>query len=265
MATLHIDITDGSGGVYDKDGWRFDRIAKVTGVPGVGQAQIKNAVDSLIAAVGDIGSDHPTVSSCKLRGYTPTSVANGIVTVKLTYKDEDTEVDSVDPEDIDIRVGTSVSQVQTNKDKDGVLITVAYTYPTDYMLDIKKRGQTFVQGVMMSKMNPGTTLTCTRTESSSPAVRSRLYTGKVNEAGWEVDPDALARTWMCMGIEGNRDKATGHYRVTYSFQYRDDTWDEDAIFINPDDGKPPKDLVDSVGQWTPELVESIDFNGMALT
>jgi len=258
---IRVDVQDGNAGRLTIDGWEFTRVAIVSEVVGVGHARIFAAAQALIAVVGTIGASHPTVVACKLQEIVPSSVSTDSIKFSLVYKQED---DPDQPTSATIEVGTSLSQVETNKDANGEVISLSYTYPADYELDPKKRGKTVTQGGLISRLQPETSLVYKRVESTSPASKSKLYVGKVSLSGWALDPSAEDRTWLCMSITGSSDDNGVKWDVNHVFQHRADTWDQTVLFINPDDGKPPDDLVDDVGKKVIRVYKAINFDGLNL-
>lgn len=263
--TIHLDIIEGNLGKYGADGWEFTRIAKISGIDVHAsgsvygkQGQVITAVEALIASVGDIGAAHPSTSSSIISEFRPKSASDEVVEIEIIYKPWAAGDSS------EVEVGTNVQQTETNKDVNGDLIVLEYTYPDDYVQDSKKAGQTIQQGGMISFQKPTSYKVFTKTESSDPSVKARTYVGTTNLLGWTKDPTAAAKTWMCKGIVGRSQNGGSTYRVTYTFEYREDTWDETSIFINPDDGKPPQDLVDGTGIVTVDNVETLNFNNLNL-
>jgi len=258
MSAVIVDIRDGNeGNVSSREGWSLTRIARITGVTGTGHAKIKAAYNALVNALGGLGTQHPTVTTAVISGFHLSNISDTVIEAQITYSQplpgraegEETR-----------EVNTSLSQVETNKDKDGHLITLSYKYPDDYKLDERKQGKTIEQGGTVSKLYPQTSLVITRTESSFPGGKSRQYTGKVNNGGWWGDLTAAPRTWMVMSIIGRSNDGGETYEVVYTFQYLEDTWHETALFVNPDDGKPPADLVNDEGIKIVQLYEEVDFN-----
>ncbi len=253
--SVTLDRIEGSGGKLTGEGWELTRTATVTGLSG-------DPYDMVIDAAGasgmpDIGDGHPSRPECILRDISLSSVSANAVELQLVYRDSDTSVSTIE-------VGSGLTQVETNKDHSGALITLEYEYPADYIPDPTKAGETIEQGGLVSKMSPETSIVYTRSETASPGSNSRNYTGKVNTGGWSGDPGAAARTWLCTGITGRSQDYGTTWEVTYTFQYRSDTWDETALFINPDDGKPPQDVVSGVGEKVIQVYTAIDFNGLGL-
>jgi hypothetical protein len=242
MATVSVDIVDGGSGKLTVDGWELTRIATVSGLTGTGNARLIEAVAAVAAVTGNIGSAHPGYAYALLESFQPEHLSTNVVKVSCVYK-------TLDPADdvnyAEIEVGTSLEQVETNKDTDGNLITVSYTYPADYKLDDKKRNQTITQSGTVSTSAPKSSIVYSRRETGSPGSKSREYVGNVNAAGWQLDqdsPGADARTWKCMSIVGRSQDGGVTFDVTYVFEYRADTWEEWVRFVNPDDGKTPSDV-----------------------
>lgn len=258
--SVRVDVLDGASGrrYYGRHGqkmWEYTRVAIVDGITGVSGEDdlITQAVDAVIAEVGDLGASFPGRSYCYIREFQPEPESTECVKVRIIYRDGQVDLNTIE-------VGASVAQVETNKDKDGNPITLSYTYPANYTTNPNRAGTTCVQGGLYTKFVPETTLVVERLEVGSPLTNAQLYVGKVNS---DTFAGLAARKWLCTSIIGKSDDAGFSYSVTYTFQAREDTWDQNLIYINPDDGKPPDDLTAS-GDKTIEPYFGEDFNDLTL-
>ena len=237
--SIIIDLIEGAGGRKSEDGWELTRVATVTGLSGNGHSKLKDAVDAVISAVGDIGSPHPGVSECVIVDFTPTAKTSDKVDVRISYKENHED----DPDYAEIEFQTNTSQVETNKDSEGNLIELFHTY-TEKSNPMSKWDQPVSQNGMVSKLVPETTLTYTRFESTSPGAKSLEYSGTVNSGDFDPVGTAAARTWLCTSISGKRVRKpsssgiTEQWQTTYTFQYRADTWDQTALYIDPTTSRP---------------------------
>jgi len=260
--SLTIDIKDGAGGKKtESKGWELTRIATVTGLTGSAHAMIIDAVENT-EGMPSIGDAHPARDYAKLRTIEVESVSNDAVTLRLIYRDSDIGVFPTTPNaEAVIEVGASVSQLETNKDYTGALMSTTYTYPASYKHNAEMRSQTVNQGAMVSRLIPQRVYRASKRETTTAyAIESLndLYQGKVNSGVWR---GYSARTWLCMGISGSSDDGGTTYNVTYDFQYRPDTWDESVFFIDPYDGKPPQDISGDA-QKTYQIYSTANFNNL---
>ena len=241
---VKLDLIDGNAGRQTEEGLELTRIAVVTGVTGAAHKKLINAL--AVEGMPTIGSGHPDLATCKLRTIELDSVTGDTIKLRLQYSQRAQGGDWYPPpeEPAQIEVGSSLTQVETNKDIDGNLITVEYTYPDDYKLDEKLQGKTIKQCSLVSRMTPETTLIFHTTEYVSPGYKSKQYTNRVNDSVWQSGD---AKTWLCTGIVGRSNDGGATFKVTYTFQYREDGWDEEAMFIDPNTGRPPEDVEDGVG------------------
>lgn len=252
-----VDILPGHGAKLTVQGWEFTRVAMVRGVTGEGHTKLINAVLAVIEEVGGIYAEHPNMANTLIKSFDPVPKTPEEVEVRIIYAQRSRVV----TEESQIEVGSSITQVETNKDSAGNLITLSYAYPVNYKGNDKYRGQTITQGGMIKRPVPTSTLSITRRESVSPLTKSQAYVGRVNSDVWK---GGEIRTWLCTGITGRSDDSGDSYVVTYSFEYKFDTWDETIMFINPDDGKPPTDLVNNVGIKTIQGLTAVAFSGLGL-
>ena len=215
---------------------------------------------------GDINSPHPAVPNCYLTDFNPKPESSEVVTVEITYK-ENAVGDggsTGDPNAKEIEIGTSVSQGETNKDFVGEPVVLEYTYPEDYKGDEKKRGVTVLQGGLLQKLIPESTIRVTIKNQVSPGALSRAYVGYTNDGPWTLDMECVADQWLCTSITGRSSNGGATYTVLYEFAYRSDGWQPTAVFINPDDGKPPPDLEDELGSILVALYGQKDLNSLNL-
>jgi hypothetical protein len=96
-----------------------------------------------------------------------------------------------------------------------------------------------------------------RREGFSPAFKSRNFVGRTNSGTWGGDPPG---SWLCTRIEGVSDDGGQTFNVTYEFQYNIDTWLATVVFIDPDTGRPPENLIEGEGLKQVQVYPRVDFN-----
>jgi hypothetical protein len=261
--TLILDLQKTSNGVLTGRGWSFTRSAIVTGLTATDSWFDKVIAASTIGGLPLLGdSIDASLPLCILHRKTVVAVTGTKVELLLEYTQASRT--SIPPEETQIQVGATLNQIETNIDVNGTRMSVAYTLPTPYQYDDGDNfaaGEVITQGGLVPKYIPNPTIVLTKTLSYSPLSLAAQYVGKLNDDTWE---GGAARTWMCTGIVGNSDDSGDTYRVTYTFQYRIDTWDEVVMWHDPHDGKPPADLVADTGYKTYQLYPVIDFDGLDL-
>jgi hypothetical protein len=256
MASTKIDLMDARARLT-REGWEYRRKAIVYNLnitePVVSaHSRISAAYIELISdasrrcVIGDAHPD-PQITDCYLEEVNPEAVDQDKVTFELLYKPPDANESVGEEAESVIEVGASVIQVETNKNAAGNVMSVQYGGST--------------QGGLVSKFVPQTTISVTRREFGSPGSKARNYVGKVNSSGWSLDPGAQARTWLCTSING-RSIGGGGYEVNYQFQYRDETWDETIVYMDPETGRPPNDVSDEEGINTYIVYQTTNFNNV---
>lgn len=259
MAVLN-DIIDNPTARFTLDGWTVERTAIVTGVTGTGHTRLLNAMNT--TGIPVLGTQHPSGADCYLREAVPTADDSDTVRVRLIYADP---ANMSYRQQLDtIEVGGTLSQVPTIYDRLGVAMYTTYTYPADYEYNDDMKSVEVSQGGTAAKLVPEHTIIKTRLEYANPSPLAIDFVGTVNMAGWNLAPSALEGTWMCMGIKGRSNDGEVSYIVTYSFQYRVDTWATTIKFIDPHTSKEPPDLVVDTGIKTYELYDIMDFNLLGL-
>ena len=266
-----LDLVDENNGTYNWMGWQeLVRKAIVKGVEGEGFERIVQAKETV--GMPELYDPHPAVDYCLLREIRFESVDNETVVLRLIYRR--TQRGDAQRAQKTIETGASLSQVSTNQDYEGTVFKVDHDFPPGYKSSIDAEplaGTTTspTQSLEVPLLIPESTITISKRESSDPASKARDYVGKVNSGSWTWDTSAPARTWMCTGIVGRSDDGGDHFNVTYSFQYRADTWDTTIVFIDPNTSRPPVDLVSgtmgqTAGQKTVQMYSTADFNNLNL-
>ena len=245
MASVILDIVDGSSARNTYAGLEMDRIAKVAGLTGIGSQRLIEALQ--VTGMPALGDAHPTVSNMYVAERHPRAVKPAVVEVRLLYRSRKI----VDIHHVSIEVGTALKSVERNRDKDGKDMTVTYNGTS--------------QGLTITDEVPVSTMVCQRTESRSPGYISRLYVNKVNSVVWNLDPSSAAREWKCQRIVGVSEDLGATYDVTYEFQHDIDKWVVEGFYIDPETGRPPSDAVTGNGKVTYDLKDAIDFNKLNLT
>ena len=257
-AIVHLDIIDGIRAEDTQFDFKYWRKAKVSGLTG------ETALDKILEAetavgmpqIGDLAD--AAFPLLRLWKVTPQALAGDTMTLILEYGQNRS---SLPVDEKLIEVGTTLTQSETNKDINDNLISVQYTYPAGYNDSEYPAGEAITQGGLASKFLPNSQNVFHRHENSSPGDISKAYVGKVNSQPWEGGD---ARSWLCTGITGRSNDGGSNYNVTYTFQYRDETWDSVVYFVDPREGKPPADLVVDTGIKTYQIYNTIDFNDLDL-
>lgn len=259
------DVIDNPTGRFTLGGWTLERTFVVTGVAGEGHEKLIHALET--SGVPKLGDAHPSANYTYLRESIPTAEDPDTVRIRLIYTNpaNPSYRQEVDITGELIEVGGTLSQIQTNLDRNDAVMYVDYTYPADYPHnpDLQSKAAP-TQGGLVNKFVPQHTIVKSRLEYSSPSAIARDFVDTVNAAGWNLDPSAAVGTWLCTGIKGRSNDGGVSFIVTYSFQYRADTWATDVYWIDPHDGHPPADLVAGTGKKTYELYNIMNFNLLGL-
>lgn len=253
---VKVPLIDGSNWKLTRTGWTIIETAIVSEVVGLGPEVIFNAYQQLVAFGIDINQPHPVVFDAFVTDIEPGAISNDVVHFRVTYKQYEFPLSVIE-------VNSSVAQVETDKASDGTLVTVEYTYPSDYEWNADLQGVTKTQTGLLSKIQPEPAISITRREFilGIDLVSKKLtFEGSVNEAGWELEPGAAPGQWLCTSIGGRSQDNGLTYDVTYTFQFRSDTWAETARFIDPGTGQAPADLVDGTGFKSVPIYDTADFN-----
>lgn len=256
----YIDIINGGTATdHIVAGTTVSVIAVYDFVAGTDTATVLQNCFTDIYSTRALGSSCPGISAPNyLESVTPETIGASQVRMRLNYKGLPA---------LQIEIGTCLTQADSNTDKDGNVIFVTYNYPAGYTQNPQNAGVQIKQGGMISKQIQETTFSLKyivgalgtpmtsgyQTASAVVLNFAQTYVGTVNMSVWGSAPGG-ARCWLCESVRGVSHNGGLTYEVTTTFHYRkgyDSSgaggWDFLLIFINPDDGKPPSDLVKDVG------------------
>lgn len=243
MAALLEDIQNGNGGRLTAEGWEFTRIALVTGLTGLGASKIRAGTQ--VSGFPAIGDSHPDVPEAKLVDVAGEAESTQVVRYVLTYREK-----GVTPT---IRVGSALGQVTTNLDKD------------DAELVVEHNGKSVIAeaSVLRPEMNISLEIQIDDGDlPDEPGEIAKDFVGKVNEAGWTIDPTADEGTWLCTSIEWESPDNGATWIGRFEFQFRAEGWGQRIYWIDPESGRPPADLVEGTGVIDAEFHALADFNAL---
>lgn len=251
---ITINIVEGERGRKTRRGWQErERLALVSRLDPLltGHAKLDAAIAALQADPDNragFGDEHPTSSRVFLEELAPEAETSADVRIRMLYRVPEFSPSDTDDADLVIEVGTSLSQITANTDANGDLMTVEYN-------GLSQSGS-------VSVYVPESTVRYQVRKSGSPGALSRNYVGKVNSGGWLADPGAAARTWLCTALGGVSDDGGDTFLVTAEFAYREDTYDETVVYIDPETGRMPDDIVDGTGIVVFQVYTEANFNGI---
>lgn len=195
----------------------------------------------------------------------PRIVDKTTVDVDLVYEKFDNEGQSFDTPPLGFftaNVRVSVQQVTTNKDIDGLAVSVEHTWPsvTPPELQVHPAGELSVQGGEFQAFIPQRSFSVEGYKiTNAPWVLANQMIGRLNNAPFSGQ---AIHEWMCVGATwriADNDIAANRYFMSFEFQHNPDTWNPTVVFIDPETGKPPKDLVQGVGFKTIRRNPEINF------
>lgn len=225
MATVSDDVVDSARVGVDNDGWYESRVKMVTGLTsGSARQNITEAINAVIAVVGNIGASHPEIDGPKVSDIEGQSVGDTVCSVIVTYRTIPSIVQYPSGWDWGNvgsqyeEVGATLESILTNEDYNGSLITVSFN------------GRSQVGQVQ--KLVPKTVRSVRAVESSSPLEKAKTYVGTTSDGG----------TWLCTAILGRKNQTTGAFPsdkwdVTYDFEFKEDGWTI-KVYFTDESGKP---------------------------
>ena len=256
MVEVQVDIIDGNKVERTRKGWRATRLARVTGLTGAGHERVYNAYSA--PGMPAYNSAHPSIPGIYLKEMyfdtesgSPTQAKVRLVYLPLRFS-------PMPGSDARIRVGATVEQESTYEDIDGNVMFVEYDDGTT----VREQGGT------VSVLRPKVTREYVREEDEDPGALAEAYVGTVNEAGWYADPTAPARVWLCNDIASESTDGGETFTVRYMFTKKTHrptfNWDVFLQWMDPQTGRPPKDLVVGVGTKSYQIAAESNFNALNL-
>jgi hypothetical protein len=84
------------------------------------------------------------------------------------------------------------------------------------------------------------------TSSQMVLAFAQAFVGMTNEFPWASAPGA-SRTWLCVSVRGISRDGGKTYEITATFAYRAGSWDFLSLFTDPYTGKPPQNILPTLG------------------
>lgn len=263
MAVVELDILEGTAASHKlNEGWTITRVATVTELNPNGSmdtAQLLQAAEAAVVALtGPRGSPCPNLSVLTyLDQFLPEMISHQAVKMRIVYKGYPLP---------QFEFEASLNQVEANLDVNQVPIVVSYTYPDDYALDPRKSGLKVFQGGLVQVPTPeasftihfiivptfrlnvtirGTHYVSNGTWTSTDIFSAiALYEGTTNRLAYSFGKiTGDSHQWLVTRVRGISRDGGLTYEASITYQYREQRWDPLVVYINPDDGKPPSDLI----------------------
>lgn len=189
-----------------------------------------------------------------------------LATVKITYEYDLPTVEDGDPTDPSIAqlsVGSTVQEIETERDFQGGQLVVSYTDGVGNPPTLRH------QVGRVKKQVPSTYFRYRRRQNFSPGDDSLLYVGKMNSQPVFTDPPHY---WLCTGIYGDSFDFGFTYEVTFEFLRNVETWDGVIVYIDPSTNRIPVGATfGNPGPSNPgglkrvQVYQEIDFYNLGLT
>lgn len=254
MAVI-LDHVQGSQAAHRLiEGWAITRMATVTDIvvaPPINIGKLFTAALALVESeTGPRGSACPDIDvPTYLEQFIPETISSDCVRVRIIYKGYPLPV---------YEMSSAVSNKRTNKDADGVPITLAYTYANDYRWGGGVfAGVSIPQGGLVNREMHEPVFTIRfivlagelfGEDKTATEIMSYLMTfeGKTNADIYTIGLiEGAIRTWKITTVRGVTRDGGISYEASITYQYRESTWDEVVPYIDPNTGKPPEDVDDS--------------------
>jgi len=251
-----IDIKNAARLRRDKNGFRAERIAIVSGVAGVKEDLLYNALND--AGLPSIGSAHPNVPSIQLQESSVEPMGGGQYRVILSYYRDTGVVTGSAQAESKTRTGLAIEE--TNLDINGQPLK------TQYSAGLVGGPVRVFQRFTAEVERPRMVHEFEYTASQYPTADINNYLGKVNSAVW--NGYAIGAV-LCNAI--NVDQSGAEFRVTYQFAVKLEGWTFNAKTVYPPPLRPIQgteidnalDLEKGIRPF--DVYRSVDFNPLGFT
>ena len=246
MATITEDLVSGAEVEIEENSTTLTRVFIVEGINGTPSARTHLAAqDPGIPAIND---NHPSIPDIQVfkKSAKMEESSNNIARVSVFYKILDDDEKPAGSGDV-LQVGATTQSVQTNQffnvgsggSQD--LMKVAYKYP-GAEVDTEQVGTVL-------KQVPAPFIRITEKFPFNVLDIAIKFVGKIHSKQFGIDP---VGSWLCTRITGDSLDGGVTYLANFEFQRSikfdnngDEVggWDAQVIFIDPDTGNPPADIL----------------------
>jgi len=216
-----------------------------------------------------VGGSKLFLDSRSVLANNDTSMTSALVDLNYVRREESTQNGGTPT----LRGGTTLKQIQTNRDRSGLPLSVSYQWPAGAagnMADgeTPRDGAVETQGGMINVLVPMSSIEAEITvATNSPGAITESYAGHVNSVTWK---NGEPRTWKCTTATFDlldNSVSPALYKLFFRFEKDDQTWDNDTtlVFIDVDTNRPPPDVALGtnggmvVVQYAPERDFNDDF------
>ena len=252
--TVKIDLKSSSRLRLDKNGYRAERIAQVSGVTGNIDALLYNALND--AGLPNVGDVHPVIDNITLQTIETVDQGGGNYRVVMSYfNDLGTEA-GIDNARYKGRVNASTEVIYRDRNGD--------VMQTEYLVEGLRVSEYFPAEIERAML----IMEFEYTDPFFPQAEINKYMGKINSTPWLGYAE---NTIYLAGI--SVDDQGENYSIKFSFQYNPETWifsptvayHYNIIEAHPD--RPDADLDLDSGTKDFEVYETVDFSplGFKLT
>ena len=269
MPTVTADTFDSSATTETTDGREKTYGYVVEGLTGYTST---HALESAALATSGIPAKGALLVGTTMSVTERSAKAMDPTTVRVEVKFSTPKNKGGDPDDDTMpsyQLSTAAAQVQTNADKDGILISL-------------KHGTKPPVGAFVNVRKPHTTVRVKRYEGEIDVLAiAESVAGKYNSATWNGKP---AGWWLCTDVDADSPDAGGHWTLQFVFELAESDklpggatkvipWNPVAVYEDPDTGKPPADLTvanaDDFGSTTAGIKEvpsydGVDYNSLSI-
>lgn len=263
MASIKSNLIDGATIRETVDGYV---VSEKISVKDVGGSPIVRQYSALLnAAVPQIGTPHPSVPGVRVTDRFIESFGSDLAHVRVTWETPQGGTPQ-SPGDAPVwEIDSTVEVTSVQKDKDGSVMEVNYTYPNEYKAVPRLAGTDADPQVVTAEI-PKATFALRIRQAENRTVQAisddaATHVGMINSSSFL---GKSARKWLCTRIQSSNPINVVPTDATYEFIFNPLTWDIEGVFVDPFIGQPPADLVDGTGVKVFRVIGESNFNNLPI-
>ncbi len=230
---LISDIVEGATATATREGVQLTRMFQVMGLEGSNSAA-KTVQALYYSGVPRPGEPHPDLTDVSATNVSVDFQGPTMARVTVQYAQDKAKEKAPNSDPAQVSVGATLQTTVTTNDSEGKTVFVNFTRPS---VPAGPGGTPAEVAAVEYDPQPGevqiqvpcVVLRYTRKELGSPQKKAMEYVGTVNEFTFAGQDE---RKWLCTRIDGVSNDNGKSYVVDYEFQFKENTWDVTAFYID---------------------------------
>ncbi len=269
------DLIEGASIQRTRDGYTATRTFQVAGLSG--DAGVRMASALVADKIPQPGDKHPSVIGMTVSSVSATFQGPTLALVTVQYATEKAKDKQPNNDPAQISVGATLQSTSTTNDFKKNIIQVKFLSPAALTAwqeslgsgDDPPQPEATIQTGEVQVQIPCVVLRYTRREKMSPQKNAMAYVGKINSGTFAGQKE---KTWLCTRIDGTSNDNGKTFVVDYEFQFKENTWDSEVVYIDRATNYPPDMPLGTklsssgpyFGTTTAQVYETVNFKELKL-